>query len=143
MSVVKAQHIRDYLTQFPAPAASSDSETTGKRKAKAAVPAFSIPDAEATFPVVAAQTLNLLLQQVLRASEVRPRLNRALSEIGERIAALVSDPTLSATSQQRAVRRLRRLAEECALRRAPDDLDKKAQARLADILTEAAERLAN
>jgi hypothetical protein len=133
MSEIKARSIRDFLAQF---AALPDPEP------EPATP--PLPDPALRLQTTAAQAMGRVIELLVSGVEagLRPRLLRELTRFAAHAETLVAEaPRLSAKDRERSERRLQRASELLSSAWTHNDLDKKAQARLADGLAEVTDKL--
>ena len=155
LSEIKARHIQTYLGQFPTEAFKRkipDPEKprkVGVKNSEARDPALLVQweatpaDARSTptspLAAEAARMLSRIVTLLLspHAPEFRNRLLRAAEQLARRCENLIllSAP-YTATDQERAMRRLRRISETVAAVSAHTEFDRKEQARLAENITE-------
>lgn len=142
MSEIKARHIQDYLAQFPvlpepAPEPAPKPEPEPKKSTLLEESALSLQKA-------AAHALNRVVTLLVTASEssLRPRLLRELARFASRAETLIADaPRLSPKDRERSESRLKRITELLADAWTQNDLDKKAQARFAEDLSDLTDKL--
>jgi hypothetical protein len=135
MSEIKARAIRDFLAQF---AALPDPEPEPKRTTSAA------SDLTLRLQTAAAQAMGRVVEVLVSGAEsgLRPRLLRELTRFAAHAETLVADaPRLSEKDRERIERRLQRASELLSNAWTHNALDKKAQARLADDLADATDKL--
>lgn len=140
LTEIKARHIQTFLAPFPdlpqaepAPAGKAASPALVQWETSPAPPALS-PLAEEAARALG-QTARFLLG--VHAPQFRNRLLRELARFAERAETLIREPgDLKAAEQEQRMRQLRRGGEEFVAAEAQAELDRKAQARLADLLAE-------
>lgn len=139
LTEVKARYIHDYLSGA-APAAGSEGESAPPDAAEAAGEAPAIPPLSALAARGLGQVVSILLAP--EAPDFRSRLLRELSRFAVLAEELVSSaPRLGPKEARRAERLLHRCGEEILQLTGRGASDRKAQARLAERLAEANDRL--
>jgi hypothetical protein len=149
MSDAKARHIRDYLAQFPALPEPAPEPEPKRKKKTAAVPDAASEGQTAPAQVLplqkaAAHAMNRVVTLLVSAAEanLRPRLLRELARFASRAETLIITAlTLSPNERESAESHLKRAVEILSDAWTHNDLDKKAQARLADDLADLTDRL--
>lgn len=160
MSEIKARQVLAFLAQFPADAwtereappvpSEPDSRPTEKKSSADSDSAAGehpapLPESLTVLIAAAARTQGEVITLLLsvHAPEFRSRLMKELARIATRAEALILDaPFLSPKDQEKAARRLRRIAREMNETSALTTIDRKTQANLADSLAEHFDKLA-
>ncbi|HZO90916.1 MAG TPA: helix-hairpin-helix domain-containing protein [Chthonomonadaceae bacterium] len=131
LSEIKARHILDYLARFPAAPGKA-----GKAKKMGHTADTSLAEAVEAARQAAGQI------EHAHPNRLRPRLMSALAAFMALAATLpTADTGLSHKTQERALRRLRRITLELSQAAGQPDLGRKAQAELAESLVKACRKL--
>ena len=147
LSEIKARYIQEYLGQFAIlePEAKPALASTNAGKIENVKSPAGLGDS--TTRLIAAGTLalgeiiNLLL--IPQASEYRSRLLREIGRMAQRTQALLLDAEfLTPDNQEKAIKRLKRSAEEIGSFARMDPADRKVQSKLCDALEELGAKLA-
>jgi hypothetical protein len=137
LSEIKARQVLDFLAQFPT---LPDSEPEPEPKSLPAT------DSVQDLRVAAAQTMGRIVSLMAAGAEngLRPKLLRELARLAERAEAHITEvERLLPGEWERAERRLRQASALLASAASQAELDRKAQARLADELAALTNKLSS